>query len=120
MRFRSYTRFCLSLVALAPACASAPTPGTSTLPEVTALEQRAAALETENRRQAEQITLLRGQLALAQAEAREARPREEPRDVVRIGGADAAPSRPAEGEWIEHESPVEVAALPADEPPTPP
>lgn len=117
MRLRSFRHVHLPLLTLVSACASAQAAETSTLPDVAALEQRAQTLGAENQRQAEQITLLRGQLALAQAEAREARLRDTPREVVRIGG-DAAPS--VEAGWIEHESPVEVSTPSEPEPPTPP
>lgn len=123
MRLRSSLFCVLPLVAFAPACATAGTQVAQTTPDATAaLNERLSTLEASNERQAQQITLLRGQLALAQAEAREARA-QQPREVVRIGGT-MQPVPPApEPAWIENESPVEVTAaapLAQDEPPTPP
>ncbi len=121
MRLRSSSILYLPLVALLPACAASVQSAQAPTLQLAALTERAAALETQNRAQAEQISLLRGQLALAQADAREARLADAPREVVRIGGSATTSTNAA---WIEHESPVEVspnASAPAAEaePPTP-
>lgn len=117
----------IPLALLLPACAGTAQVGPETTARLASLETQTASLEARNRAQAEQIALLRGQLALAQAEAREARLGDAPREVVRIRGTVGGE---ADTGWIDQDTPD--AAEPAEpttrapvteealDPPTPP